>query len=589
MPQNIKELLKMAYSNGLRFFPQPLCNFILTVPKSDRDSFPEKGPSSMNITKRDVQELRKRLTKKACTFDRVTGYYINSGKEVVLRFSESFSNLEEDEFFKYLDLAKKVFSGSLGKNLLELGFRDGEEAQERQQFLQSLRSDRDCTDETISRFFDLVQEHYHAEGSYLVLLFHDIYDVPVRTKDRQKLDDSEEVYEYIVCAICPVDLSKPALGYREEENRIGARERDWVVGMPELGFVYPAFSDRSADIHSVLYYAKSDSHPELIEGLLCCDPCRTAAEEKLMFEDVVHDAFGDMEERAESTYLFIQRNLDGLVALREETEEGSGDLALTAEDVADVIADIEMPDLVRESILEGCTQMFGGELPSASHLVDPKLAAEGTRRAQILTLEKKISSLEEQLDEARGLAADAAGAEGEASSASKTEENRAKVPGGQIVLQLPPSKRNDVRTEIVEGKRCLVIPIENGETARVNGSELPLWEAAGTEARAEASELSETNGNADTAELSETAETGEDAATAESSETVGTGEDAATAESSETVGTDEGAATAQSSETAETSRDADTAASSETDETSGDTDTAEPSEAPMGADKTVPF
>lgn len=434
----------------------------------------------MNITKRDVQELRKRLTKKACTFDRVTGYYINSGKEVILRFSESFSNLEEEEFFKYLDLAKKVFSGSLGKNLLELEFSSTGEAQERQKFLKALREDETCTDETIDRFFELVQEHYHAEGSYLVLLFHDVYDVPVRTKDRLKLDDSEEVYEYIVCAICPVDLSKPGLGYREEENRIGARERDWVVGMPEVGFVYPAFCDRSADINSILYYAKSDSHPELIGDLLCCGPCRTSAEEKLMFEDVVHDAFGDMEEQAETAYLFIQRNLDGLVALREETEEGSGDLALTSEDVADVIADIEMPDLVRESILEGCTEMFGGELPSANRLLDPKLAAEGTRRAQILTLEKKITSLEQQLDEARG-ARPSGGADAPETAAPIPAEAEPSAEGtapGGIVLQLPQSRREAVRTEVVGGRRCLVIPLEDGETARVNGDELPLGEAA---------------------------------------------------------------------------------------------------------------
>lgn len=435
----------------------------------------------MNITKRDVQELRKRLTKKACTFDRVTGYYINSGKEVILRFSESFKNLEEEDFFKYLDIAKKVFSGSLGKNLLELEFSRSEEAQERQKFLQTLRTDEECTDETIDRFFELVQENYHAEGSYLVLLFHDVYDVPVRTKDRMKLDDSEEVYEYVVCAICPVDLSKPALGYREEENRIGARERDWIVGMPELGFVYPAFSGRSADINSILYYAKGDSHPELIESLLCCDPCRTAAEEKLMFEDVINDAFGDMEEQAESTYLFIQRNLEGLVAIREETEEGSGDFALTAEDVADVIADIEMPELVRESILEGCAQMFGEEMPSASHLVDPKLAAEGTRRAQILSLEKKISSLEQQLDEARGAPSEPSPEDAADSEAGQAPETEAKTPGeapeaaGGIVVRLPQSRREAVRTEVVDGKRCLIIPIEEGETARVNGAELALW------------------------------------------------------------------------------------------------------------------
>ncbi len=428
----------------------------------------------MNISKRDVQELRKRLTKKACTFDRVTGCYINSGKEVILKFSESFSNLAEEEFFKYLELAKKVFSGTLGKNLLELEFERTDEARERQQFFQTLRSDEQCTDEQIEQFFQQFLENYHSEGSCLVLLFHDIYDVPVRTKDRQRLDDSEEVYEYILCAVCPVELSKAALGYREEENRIGARERDWVVGMPEAGFVFPAFSGRSADINAMLYYAKSESHPELISGLLGCSPCRTSAEEKLMFEDVVNDAFGDMRDQAENAYLFIQRNLDGLIAIREETEEGTGDRALTAEDVADMISDIDMPDLVREAIVEGCTQMFGEEMPAASHLLEPKLAQEGARRAQILTLEKKITTLEQQLDAARGVPpADGPAAE-PAECAAPPEAPLAEAPG--ISLQLPQERCSAVRAATVDGRRCIVIPVEDGETARVNGDALPLWE-----------------------------------------------------------------------------------------------------------------
>ncbi len=243
--------------------------------------------------------------------------------------------------------------------------------------------------------------------------------------------------------------------------------------MPEVGFVYPAFIDRGADVNAVMYYAKSDSHPELIEGLLACGACRTAAEEKLMFEDVINDAFGDMQEQAETTYLFIQRNLDGLVAIREDTEEGSGDFALTAEDVADVIADIEMPDLVRESIIEGCAEMFGGDLPSASHLVDAKLAAEGERRAQILTLQRKITALEEQLDEARGLTtADAEPAEPLENSA----EGAAAAPRKKLELRLPGARRESVRAAVIDGKRCLVIPMEDGETASVNGDTLPLWE-----------------------------------------------------------------------------------------------------------------
>ena len=56
----------------------------------------------MNITKGDVQELRRRLKKTECTFGRMCGCYVNSGKQVVLKFGEQFSELEEDEFYKYL-------------------------------------------------------------------------------------------------------------------------------------------------------------------------------------------------------------------------------------------------------------------------------------------------------------------------------------------------------------------------------------------------------------------------------------------------------------------------------------------------------
>lgn len=79
-------------------------------------------------------------------------------------------------------------------------------------------------------FYDLVIDSYDYVGNYLILVFHDAYDVMTKTSDNNKLDESEEVYEYLLCAICPVNLTKPGLGYREDENRIGPRIRDWVVG-----------------------------------------------------------------------------------------------------------------------------------------------------------------------------------------------------------------------------------------------------------------------------------------------------------------------------------------------------------------------
>lgn len=184
----------------------------------------------MNITKRDVLELRRRLTKKECTIGRMCGCYVNGSKNVILKFAESLVDLDDEEFYKYLEIAKKALSGTLGNNLLELEFAPTDDAAERQQFLLTLKSSKLKNDDLLDRLYEQIIERYECAGNYLILVFHDIYDVIIRTDDRAKLDESEEIYEYMICVVCPVELSKAALGYREDENRIAARMRDWVVG-----------------------------------------------------------------------------------------------------------------------------------------------------------------------------------------------------------------------------------------------------------------------------------------------------------------------------------------------------------------------
>ena len=261
----------------------------------------------MNITKGDVLELRRRLKKTECTFGRMCGCYVNSGKQVVLKFRESFSELEEDEFYKYLEIAKKTLSGTLGSNLLELEFERSEPAAEHQKYLLALKESKLAGEELLDRLYEQIIEQYAYPGNYLILVYHDIYDVPSKATSGEEQDESEEIYEYILCAICPVELSKPALGYREDENRIGARVRDWVVGLPDLGFVYPAFANRGSDVNAVMYYVKTgkSSHPELVEQVLGCVPQRTAAEDKQAFRSVVLDAFGEDEEQADAAFFLF--------------------------------------------------------------------------------------------------------------------------------------------------------------------------------------------------------------------------------------------------------------------------------------------
>ncbi len=223
------------------------------------------------MNKKDVSELKRRLKKESCTITRMCGCYVDSERNRVVKLDETFLNLDEEEFFKYLEIAKKTLSGTIGNNLLELPFPMEEEAPGgRQQFLMALRSSSLLQEELLERFYDLVIDNYEYAGNYLILIFHDAYDVITKTSDNNKIDESEEVYEYLIGAVCPVSLSKPGLGYRADQNRIGPRVRDWVVGMPESGFIFPAFTDRSADIHAVMTYHKNakEPHAEFMENIL---------------------------------------------------------------------------------------------------------------------------------------------------------------------------------------------------------------------------------------------------------------------------------------------------------------------------------
>ena len=74
------------------------------------------------MTKKDILELKRRMKKEACTFTKLCGCYVDGNKNIILKINETFLNLKDEEFFKYLDIAKKALSGTIGNNLLELEF-----------------------------------------------------------------------------------------------------------------------------------------------------------------------------------------------------------------------------------------------------------------------------------------------------------------------------------------------------------------------------------------------------------------------------------------------------------------------------------
>lgn len=423
------------------------------------------------MNKKEVLELKRRFKKEAATFTRVCGCYVDGNHNKVCKFGNTFLNLEEDEFYKYLEIANKALSGTIGNNLLELKFPiEEEEVGGRQHILMALRASKLEDENLLDTFYDLVIDTYDHAGNYLIVLFHDAYDVMSRTSDNNNLDESEEVYEYLICAICPVDLSKPGLGFLEEEHRIGPRVRDWVVGAVDTAFLFPAFNDRSTDIHSTLFYTKNtkEPHSEFMANGLGCGIERTATEQKMAFHSIVRNVLGAEDEHTDDVLLDLQQNLSDMIDEYAETHDDDEDgFLLDKEVVTKLLADSEISEEKAAKIEKSVDEAFGEKPPAAENVIDSKALVQNELRVEKMALENQVGTLTVQLNEK-----DEALAERTSQLIEKQEEIDnyiAETKTYDVVLRVKPEKASQIKSQVINGQKCLVIPMGEDEHATING------------------------------------------------------------------------------------------------------------------------
>ena len=478
------------------------------------------------MKKKDILELKKRLKKDYCTFTKMCGCYVNDEGNILMKFRETFLNLDEDEFFKYMEIAKKVLSGTIGNNILELTFPINEDyINEKQIALMRLKESQLKDNDLLDEFYKSIIDNYDYTGNVLILLFHDSYDVIKKTTDNSKLDESEEIYEYILCAICPVSLSDPGLRYFEEENKIKARIRDWVVEMPSNGFVFPAFSDRSADVNSIMYYTKNakDPHPELMENTLGCYSKQTATMQKESFKLIIKDSVKD-ELTADRLFMEVQENLNTMI---EEFNATYGDvepdpIVLSKKDVQNLLIESGVPEEVTAKIEESYADCFSVDIPLAESLLDSKTLKEVAQKRKEENLKKQVEVLQNRLDQVKKEASE----DKDAKISETLEENnsvedtvdkvesltldstmdensevaidslqKSDLEGSNesnvekadyenlvdadsktedhydVILKVKPEKVPQIKSQIIDGQRCIIIPINENEQTTVNGLE----------------------------------------------------------------------------------------------------------------------
>lgn len=416
------------------------------------------------MNKKEVAELKRRFKKDAATFSRLVGCYVDGNHNKVCKFGGQFLTLEDDEYYKYLEIANKLLSGTVGNNLLNLEFPIEEEAVGgRQQILMALRDSKLEDENLLDTYYDLVIDTYDEVGNYLILLYLDSYDVMTRTKDNINVDESEEVYTYLMVGICPVTLSKPGLGYLEAEDRIGARVRDWVVGAPDTGLLFPAFNDRSTDIHQVLFYTKNtkEPHSEFMANGLGCGIERTATEQKMAFHSIIRNTLGAEDENTEDTLLDIQQTLSEMAEDYAETHDVEEDpFVLDKETIKQVLEDSHIAEDKISRIEKNMDEAFGDKLPQAENVIDTKALIANEIRVEKLALEEQVGDLtvklnekEEELNETR----------------EEIETYRNEVKTYDVVLHVKPEKASQIKSQTIDGKKCIVIPMEENENATING------------------------------------------------------------------------------------------------------------------------
>lgn len=404
------------------------------------------------MNKKEVAEIKRRLKKESCTIQHMCGCYVDAEKNKLVTFSQKFLNLEEDEFYKYLEIAGKALSGTLGNNLLELEFPIDEEAVGgRQQILMALRASKLEDDDLLDTYYDLIIDSYDYVGNYLITLYYDVYDVPLKGTDELAMDESDEVYEYLLCCICPVALSKPGLGYLEGEHRIGARIRDWVVGPTDTAFLFPAFNGRATDIHSTLVYTKNakEPHAEFWANGLGCGPKRTATQKRDAFENMVVQTLGPDDEETKDTVLDVQQNLNDFILVEKEKVDKDEPILLDGEMITEILTDAGISEPKAEKITASYESFFEDTLPDAQELLDAKAIKNNEVRVEKKQLQEKVVDLTKKLEDAGVITSDGTDID--------------------VVVKVTPEKVEEIHTAFVDGKRCLVIPMKEDEEAKING------------------------------------------------------------------------------------------------------------------------
>ena len=375
------------------------------------------------MNEKEIAELRRRFRQDKSSITHVRGCYVNENREIISEFDQSLTLSRQEDAEKILAVLRKTLSGAVGRNLLDIEFDTRQVVEgDEHRLLMALRDSRLADQEAVHALFRRVIASLDLAGNYLILLAYDAYDVPYRSKDGQRQDDaSDQVFTYILCAVCPVKLTKDALSYYIQENQFRSVEADWVVAAPEVGFLFPAFDDRATNLYNALYYTRdiSQSHPDFVDALFKSQVPMPAAVQKETFQSILGDTLE--EECRYEVVQAVHDELCGMIAAHKESKE---------EDPL-VISKVTVKQVLHECGV------------SPDH----------------------VERFEEQYDRQFGPEADLP-------PRNIVDEKQLEVKTPDVTIKVSPERSDLVETRVIDGARYILIRAEEG--VEVNGVQIHI-------------------------------------------------------------------------------------------------------------------
>ena len=311
---------------------------------------------------KEIGEIRRHLRRDRSNITAIHGCYVNENKEIITRFRQSTGLMPENESDKYFALLRRTLSGSIGKNLIDITFQTSQVAgSPEHQLLMDLRKTQLKDEELLDTFFKKIINTLVVEGNYLILLGCDSYDVPFKSKDDSfQRDQSEETYTYLLCTICPVKQTKANLHYVPEEKLFHDGAMNQMVSAPAVGFLFPAFDNRSTNIYNALYYTHDtkSSQDALIEALFNTPVPKPAAEQKKSFEALLTTSLG--EECSLDVVQTVHDQLCQRIELHKEAKVPEP-LMISKEDVKEVLTSCGVSEEHVAKFSVDYDQVFGFE------------------------------------------------------------------------------------------------------------------------------------------------------------------------------------------------------------------------------------